>query len=70
MRQQIEEAEQNLYARRQRQNDQQNHLQNGTSTDEAMREAGKIPELRLKIQELEREKAKRDGDVSHSIVLL
>jgi hypothetical protein len=37
MRQQIEEAEQTLYARRQRQNDHQNHLQNGTSTEEALR---------------------------------
>jgi len=63
MRQQIEEAEQSLYARRQRQNnDQQNHLQNGNSAEEALREVGKIPELKLRIHEMERERAKRDGD--------
>ncbi|KAI6176817.1 hypothetical protein M3Y97_00840000 [Aphelenchoides bicaudatus] len=62
MRQQIEEAEQTLYARRQRQNEQMNNLQNGNSSTDLMREAGKIPELRLRIQEMEREKAKRDGD--------
>lgn len=65
MRREIEEAEQSLYARRQRQNEYQNHLQNGNSAEEAIREAGRIPELRLKIQEMERERAKRDGDVSY-----
>ncbi|KAI6234967.1 hypothetical protein M3Y95_00001900 [Aphelenchoides besseyi] len=62
MRQQIEEAEQSLHARRQRYNEQQNNMVNGSSTDDTQRDAGKVAELRLKIQEMERENAKRQGD--------
>ncbi|CAD5214129.1 unnamed protein product [Bursaphelenchus okinawaensis] len=64
LRQQIEETEQILYARRTRQQDQQNHIANGVSAAEMEREAAKISELRLRIQEMEREQATRQGNYS------
>ncbi|KAI6220082.1 Leucine-rich repeat flightless-interacting protein domain containing protein [Aphelenchoides fujianensis] len=51
-----------LHARRQRYNEQQNNLLNGSDSSESQRDAGKVAELRLRIQEMERDNAKRQGD--------
>ncbi|KAI1714833.1 LRRFIP family domain-containing protein [Ditylenchus destructor] len=67
LRQQVEEAEKTLYARRQRHaNDQSNSaaMANGNTNDEAQRDALKqLAEMKLKLQESERESTTHQGNV-------
>lgn len=64
MRQQVEEAEKTLYARRQRQNEPHQKATNGNGNDEAQRDAVKqVSELKLKLQEAQRENTAHQGNV-------
>uniref|UniRef100_A0A7E4V8Q5 Leucine-rich repeat flightless-interacting protein 2 n=1 Tax=Panagrellus redivivus TaxID=6233 RepID=A0A7E4V8Q5_PANRE len=63
LRHQVEEAEQAMYARRTRYNDQMNPAHNGAN-DEAQRDAAKqVAELKLKLQEAERENTNQQGSI-------
>ena len=63
----MEEAEQSLYARR-RFNDQHASAMNGAANDAADRDAAKqVSELKLKLQESERENTNHQGNVSYLI---
>jgi chromosome segregation ATPase len=64
MRQQIEDAEQSSYSRRQRHNDQYHSTTNGSANDEVQRDAAKqLTELKLKLQEAERQNTANQGDL-------
>ncbi|KAE9549750.1 hypothetical protein FO519_007040 [Halicephalobus sp. NKZ332] len=64
LRQQVEETEQTLYARRTRYNEQMNSALNGSSNDDAQRDATKqITDLKLKLQESERENTANQGNL-------
>lgn len=65
----MEETEQVLYSRRTRQSELHNSLANGTSAAEIEREAAKVAELKLRIQEMERENATRQGNVSAFMIV-
>uniref|UniRef100_A0A914CG00 Uncharacterized protein n=1 Tax=Acrobeloides nanus TaxID=290746 RepID=A0A914CG00_9BILA len=63
LRQQVEETEHMLYARRQRNHEQQNAV-NGTSNDDAQRDAAKqLAEIKFKLQEAERENNNHQANV-------
>ncbi|KAH7724555.1 Leucine-rich repeat flightless-interacting protein [Aphelenchoides avenae] len=65
LRQQVEETEQALYARRQRHtNDPYHQTANGNANDELQRDAAKqLAELKLKLQETERQNTTHQGDL-------
>uniref|UniRef100_A0A915PPV5 Uncharacterized protein n=1 Tax=Setaria digitata TaxID=48799 RepID=A0A915PPV5_9BILA len=64
MRQQVEEAEQSLYARRTARADLINSSQNGLLCDELQRDAAKqLAEIKFKLQEAERENTNYQGNL-------
>jgi hypothetical protein len=68
LRQQVEESEQTLYARR-RFNDHHASTINGAANEAAERDAAKqVAELKLKLQEAERENTNNQGNVSIYVV--
>jgi len=64
LRQQVEETEQTLYARRTRYNEQMNAALNGSPSDDSQRDSTRqITELKLKLQESERENTANQGNL-------
>uniref|UniRef100_A0AC34QJJ7 Uncharacterized protein n=1 Tax=Panagrolaimus sp. JU765 TaxID=591449 RepID=A0AC34QJJ7_9BILA len=64
LRQQVEETEQTLYSRRTRYNEQVNLNINGSANEEAQRDAAKqVAELKLKLQEADRENTTHQGNL-------
>lgn len=63
MRQQVEEAEKTLYARRQRQSDHYQNASNAAGNEEARDAIKQASELKLKLQEAERENTSQQGNV-------